>query len=108
MDRDVSQGLSEKITSLVGGPASRRMAQWYGLVPLIAEHETQYREMDDRQLRKQSLSLRYRARSGESLFRLLPEAFGLVRETARRTIGLRLFDVQLMNMLSKYYIVGFC
>ena len=103
MDRDVSQGLSEKITSLVGGPASRRMAQWYGLVPLIAEHETQYKEMDDRQIRKQSLSLRYRARSGESLSRLLPEAFGLVRETARRTIGLRHFDVQLIGGIALFH-----
>ena len=79
------------------------MAQWYGQVPLIASHEEGYRELDDRQLRKASLSLRFRARSGESLSGLLPEAFGLVRETARRTIGLRHFDVQLIGGIALFH-----
>ena len=103
MDRQVSQGIAEKIVSLVGGPAGRRMAQWYGQVPLIASHEEGYRELDDRQLRKASLSLRFRARSGEPLPGLLPEAFGLVRETARRTIGLRHFDVQLIGGIALFH-----
>lgn len=41
--------------------------------------------------------MRYRARSGESLDRLLPEAFALVREAGRRTLGMRHFDVQLLG-----------
>src|SRR5207249_10280543 len=41
--------------------------------------------------------LRERARQGESLDALLPECFAVVRETGRRTIGLRHFDVQLIG-----------
>jgi len=103
MDRNVSHGLGSSITALVGGPASRRMAQWASLVPLIGAQEEKYQKLDDRQLRKESLSLRFRARSGESLTSLLPEAFGLVRETARRTIGLRHFDVQLIGGIALFH-----
>jgi len=103
VDRVVSQGIGDRIASVVGGPAGRRMAQWNGLVPLIGSYEEGYKNLDDRQLRKESLSLRFRARSGESLSALLPEAFGLVRETARRTIGLRHFDVQLIGGIALFH-----
>jgi preprotein translocase subunit SecA len=48
-------------------------------------------------LRRQSLSLQYRSLSGEPTERLLPEAFALVREAARRSLGLRPYDVQLLG-----------
>jgi len=48
-------------------------------------------------LKKTSLSLRYRARSGEPLDRLLVEAFALVREAGRRRLNMRHFDVQLLG-----------
>ncbi len=53
--------------------------------------------MDDGQLRKESLSLRYRAMSGEPLGELLPEAFSLVREAGRRALNMRHFDVQMLG-----------
>ena len=55
------------------------------------------KELADQQLRKESLGLRYRARSGEPLDRLLVEAFALVREAGRRKLGMRHFDVQLLG-----------
>ena len=51
----------------------------------------------DAELRKRCLSLRYRAKSGESLDRLLPECYALVREAADRHLGMRHFDVQLIG-----------
>ncbi len=54
-------------------------------------------ELDDRALLKESLSLKYRALSGEPLDRLLVEAFALVREAGRRRLGMRHFDVQLLG-----------
>jgi preprotein translocase subunit SecA len=54
-------------------------------------------EQTDAELRKSCLSLRYRAKSGESLDRLLPECFALVREAADRRIGMRHFDVQIIG-----------
>jgi preprotein translocase subunit SecA len=53
--------------------------------------------LDDAELREEADALRRRARDGESLDDLLPEAFALTRETARRTIGQRHFDVQLIG-----------
>jgi len=54
-------------------------------------------EQTDAELRKGYLSLRYRAKSGESLDRLLPECFALVREAGRRRLEMRHFDVQLIG-----------
>ncbi len=53
--------------------------------------------LDDAELRAEADSLRERARGGESLDDLLPEAFALTREAARRSLGQRHFDVQLVG-----------
>ena len=53
----------------------------------------------DAELRTAGLALRHRARSGEPPRRLAVEAYALVREAARRAIGLRPFDVQLLGGL---------
>ncbi len=53
--------------------------------------------LDDEELRAEADSLRERAKGGESLDDLLPEAFALTREAARRSIGQRHFDVQLIG-----------
>ncbi len=53
--------------------------------------------LDDHELRTEADALRERARNGESLDDLLPEAFALTREAGRRSIGQRHFDVQLIG-----------
>lgn len=53
--------------------------------------------LDDAALVTTSLALRYRAKCGQPLDELLPEAFALVREAARRTIGLKHFESQLLG-----------
>jgi preprotein translocase subunit SecA len=53
--------------------------------------------LDDAALVSTSLALRYRAKCGEPLDDLLPEAFALVREAARRTLGLKHFESQLLG-----------
>jgi preprotein translocase subunit SecA len=71
-------------------------------VPKIGSMEPELKLLSDRELRKQSLSLRYRARSGEPLARLLPEAYALVREAGRRTIQMRHFDVQILGGIAMF------
>ena len=61
-----------------------RLGRWAPLVSKIAEAERAIESLADQKMRKQSLSLRYRAKSGEPLERLLPEAFALVCGAARR------------------------
>ena len=59
--------------------------------------------LSDYDLRKESLSIRYRARSGETLDKLLVEAFALVREAGRRTLNMRHFEVQLLGGAAAHF-----
>ena len=59
--------------------------------------ETNFQTLSDDELRDETRLFRERLAAGETLDELLPEAFAAVREAARRTIGLRHFDVQLMG-----------
>lgn len=93
----IPQGLARKIQAVGGGPTGRLLAQWAGYVPAIAAREPKLQELSEYDLKKESLSLRYRARSGEPLDKLLVEAFALVREAGRRKLGMRHFDVQLLG-----------
>ena len=83
------QGLPARLLSLFGGPVQRRLASWGQMVDQISAMEPTLQQETEQALRKRSLSLRFRAKSGERLDRLLPEAYALVREAAVRTIGLR-------------------
>jgi len=64
--------------------------------------EPELQQLSDYDLRKRSLALRYRARSGEPLARLLPEAYALVREAGRRTMNMRHFDVQILGGIAMF------
>jgi preprotein translocase subunit SecA len=85
------------LVSWLGGLNDRKIARWALLIPKIAALEPELKQLNDYQLRKRSLALRYRARSGEPLSRLLVEAYALVREAGRRTLNMRHFDVQLLG-----------
>jgi len=72
-------------------------------LPKIAGYEPELMKLSEYDLRKRSLALRYRARSGEPLVRLLPEAYALVRESGRRTINMRHFDVQVLGGIAMFH-----
>ena len=59
--------------------------------------EDGFKELTDAELRAETDAFRERIADGESLDRLLPEAFAAVREAASRTLGQRHFDVQIMG-----------
>ncbi|HWB10358.1 MAG TPA: preprotein translocase subunit SecA [Pirellulales bacterium] len=91
-----------QLNVLAGGRAQRRLASWRGLLPKVAGFEADLQRLTDHELRKQSLSLRYRAKSQEPLDRLLPEAYALVREAGRRTLNMRHFDVQILGGIAMH------
>ena len=66
-------------------------------VESINRVEPEMELLDDDELRSEADELRQRAANGEPLDDLLPESFALTREAARRTIGQRHFDVQLIG-----------
>jgi preprotein translocase subunit SecA len=72
----------------------RRMGRVVDQVNAIAD---EFRKLSDEDLPKKTEELRTRAAGGESIDKLLPEAFALVREAAERTLGLRPFDVQIVG-----------
>ena len=66
-------------------------------VKAVNQLEEDFLHLSDDDLRQETEELRERYAAGESLDDLLPEAFAAVREAAKRTIGLRHFDVQIMG-----------
>ncbi len=73
------------------------------VVPLINDLEPEVEAMPDADLAHMTAELRARLDQGEELNDLLVEAFAVVRETARRTIGQRHFDVQLMGGMALHF-----
>src|SRR5688572_247575 len=98
----IPTGFTAQVLSLVGGPVKRRLAQWGKTLEQIAALEPQLEAESDRDLKKRSLSLKYRAKSGEPLVRLLPEAYALVRAASIRTIAQRHYDVQLIGGIALF------
>jgi len=66
-------------------------------VSRIEELEPDFEQLSDAELHAKTDEFKARLKSGSSLDELLPEAFAAVREAAKRTIGQRHFDVQLMG-----------
>jgi preprotein translocase subunit SecA len=69
-------------------------------VALIAAFEAELEHDTDAELRERMDDLRTRAREGDSLDDLLPECFAVVRETGKRKMGMRHFDVQLIGAMA--------
>src|SRR5947207_1269992 len=98
----IPTGWRAEMLSLVGGPVARRLASWGKVLEQIAAYEPELQKESDRDLKKRSLSLRYRAKAGEPLARLIPEGYALVREAAVRTIKQRHYDVQMIGGMALF------
>ena len=79
------------------------MARWRFQVGRIVDLNAKYELLNDPDLRKESLSLRYEALSGRPLDQLLPQAFALTREASKRTLGMTHYDVQLMGGIAMHH-----
>ena len=75
----------------------RRRKELEQLAQLVNTWEPEVEELSDEDLAHKTVEFRERLDNGEPLDDLLPEAFAATREAARRTIGQRHFDVQLMG-----------
>ncbi|KPJ81673.1 MAG: preprotein translocase subunit SecA [Gammaproteobacteria bacterium SG8_30] len=87
-----------KIFTKLFGSRNQRLLREYGrYVDKANGHAERLDALSEEELRAQTERFRERLSAGSSLDDLLPEAFATVREAARRTIGLRPFDVQLVG-----------
>ena len=75
----------------------RQLRDLAKLVTLVNGHESRISALSDDELRNQTTIFKSRFAQGESLDDLLPEGFAVVREAAKRTLGQRHYDVQLMG-----------
>src|SRR5271167_3335677 len=79
---------------------AKKFKEYQKRVALIGAFEPELEHDSDAELRERIDALRERARDGDSLDALLPECFAIVRETGRRTMGMRHFDVQLVGAMA--------
>jgi preprotein translocase subunit SecA len=75
----------------------RQFREYEKRVAAINRFEPEMELLDEEEIRTHADALRERARNGESLDDLLPEAFALCREAGKRALGQRHFDVQLIG-----------
>jgi preprotein translocase subunit SecA len=85
------------LTRVFGSRNDRLLRSYTHLVRSANAFEPQTQALSDEQLRAKTPEFRERLKSGARLDDLLPEAFAVVREAARRTLKMRHFDVQLIG-----------
>lgn len=85
------------IKKIFGTRNEREIKKLKVVVDIINSYEKDLEKLSDNQLRAKTDEFKDRLTHGETLDDLLPEAFAVVREASKRTLGLRHFDVQLMG-----------
>ncbi|MEP3345102.1 MAG: preprotein translocase subunit SecA [Litoreibacter sp.] len=90
-------GLGTITKKVFGTPNDRKVKAVRPLVAKVNALEAEFEALSDDEIKQRTEAMAMRAQSGESLDDLLPEAFANVREAARRALGLRAFDTQVMG-----------
>ena len=85
------------LTSVFGSRNERLLKQLGGIVRKINALEAQMVALSDEQLQAKTPEFQQRIAKGESLDKLLPEAFAVCREASKRVLGMRHYDVQLIG-----------
>jgi len=89
--------LNRLLTSVFGSRNDRLVKQLGGVVKKINALEPQMQALSDAELQAKTPELRERVAKGESLDKVLPEAFAVCREASVRVLGMRHYDVQLIG-----------
>ncbi|MDT8397184.1 MAG: preprotein translocase subunit SecA [Pseudomonadales bacterium] len=84
-------------TKIFGSKNQREVKRLGKIVRHINALEQEYEALSDAELRAKTEQFKARHEQGESLDELLPEAFAVVREAGKRTLGMRHFDVQMIG-----------
>lgn len=85
------------IRKIFGSANDRYVKKQYKIVEEINALEEVFEKLSDEELKNKTLEFRQRLKEGETLDDILPEAFATVREAAKRTLGQRHYDVQLIG-----------
>ncbi len=85
------------LKKLIGTKNDRVVKELWGFVHRVNELEVTVKDLSDEQLQAKTPELKQRVANGESVDIVAPEAFAVVREAAKRVLGERHFDVQIMG-----------
>ena len=85
------------LTKIFGSRNDRLIKQYRRKVEEINKLEPSIKALSDEELKAKTVEFRKRLADGETLDKLLPEAFAVVREASWRVLGMRHFDVQLIG-----------
>ena len=96
-------GFSGIAQRFFGSANERKLRPFSARVSEINALEPKYAALTDAQLRDQTPAFKERLAKGETLEDILPDAFAVVREAAKRTLGQRHFDVQLIGGMVLHY-----
>jgi preprotein translocase subunit SecA len=86
-----------KLLSKIFGDNEREVRRYLPLVDQVNALEPDFEALSDEELRAKTDEFRARLGGGETLDDLLPEAFAAVREAAKRRVGQRHYDVQVIG-----------
>ncbi|MCQ3828011.1 preprotein translocase subunit SecA [Microbulbifer elongatus] len=89
--------IGKLIKTVFGSKNDRELKRMRKVVAKINALEDEYKALDDAALKAKTDEFRQRLTDGETLDKILPEAFAAVREASDRTLGMRHFDVQMIG-----------
>jgi len=102
-DADTDPMTTGFLQKIFGSRNQRLVKQYQKTVAAINALEPQIEQLTDEQLRAKTDEFRQRVASGESLDKILPEAFAVCREASKRVLKMRHFDVQLIGGMVLHY-----
>ena len=89
--------ITKLLTKVIGSRNDRTLRRLRKIVKEINNFEPTFEALSDEELKAKTVEFRERLEKGETLDKLLPEAFATVREASKRVYGMRHFDVQLIG-----------
>ncbi|ELB2781852.1 preprotein translocase subunit SecA [Vibrio alginolyticus] len=89
--------ITKLLTKVIGSRNDRTLRRLRKIVKEINNYEPTFEALSDEELKAKTVEFRERLDNGETLDKLLPEAFATVREASKRVYGMRHFDVQLIG-----------
>ena len=89
--------ITKLLTKVIGSRNDRTLRRLRKIVKEINNYEPTFEALSDDELKAKTVEFRERLEQGETLDKLLPEAFATVREASKRVYGMRHFDVQLIG-----------
>lgn len=84
-------------------PVKRNLKKYWDIVNIVNSKENEISTLSDDQLKHKTIEFKERLKNGEPEISILPEAFAVVRETSKRVLGLRHFDVQILGGIVLYF-----